>query len=161
MMRNNKLFLLLIIIGLILIMPMNSADSQLNIVGSTSIQPVCEELAEEYKKTHADVDINIQGGGSGLGIKCSENCLADIGMSSKEVGNDNLNVYNVGTEGIVIVVNSNNPINDLSANQIRDIFSGKITDWREISNKSGKINVISREEGSGTLDSFKNIIMKN
>ena len=161
MMRNNKLFLLLIVMGLILIMPINNANSQLNIVGSTSIQPVCEELVEEYKKTHVDVDINIQGGGSGLGIKCSENCLADIGMSSKEVDNDKLNVYNVGTEGIVIVVNPNNPINDLSTNQIRDIFSGKITDWSEISNESGKINVISREEGSGTLDSFKNIIMKN
>ena len=45
--------------GLILIMPINNANSQLNIVGSTSIQPVCEELVEEYKKTHVDVDINI------------------------------------------------------------------------------------------------------
>ena len=144
-----------------MIMPTDNADSQLNIVGSTSVQPVCEQLVEEYKKSHSVVDINVQGGGSGLGIKCSENCLADIGMSSKEVNNDNLNVYEIGREAIVIAVNPDNPINDLSTQQIRDIFSGKITNWREISNNSGKINVISREEGSGTLDSFKNIIMKN
>ena len=158
-MRNSKFFLLVLIIALILIMPMNNADSQLTVIGSTSIQPVCEELVEEYKKSHENVDINVQGGGSSLGIKCSENCIAEIGMSSKEVSNDNLNVYEIGVEGIVVVVNLNNPINDLSTKQIQDIYSGKTTDWQEISNKSGKINVISREEGSGTLNSFKNIIM--
>ena len=160
-MRNNKFFLLAIVIGIILTIPMNNANLQLNIVGSTSVQPVCEELVEEYKKSHEGVDINVQGGGSGLGIKCSENCLADIGMSSKEVDNDNLNVYEIGREAIVVVVNPDNPIDDLSTQKIRDIFSGKITNWNEISGNSGKINVISRESGSGTLDSFKNIIMEN
>ena len=147
------------LMGLFLIMPSGTTSCQLNIVGSTSVQPVCEELVNEYKKTHDDVDINVQGGGSNLGIKCTDNCLADIGMSSKEVNESNLNEYKIGVEGIAVVVNPSNPINDLSTSQVRDIFSGNIADWNEISNYSGKINVIVREEGSGTLDTFKCSIM--
>ena len=146
------------IIGLFLANPLEGTDS-ITIVGSTSVQPICEELANEYKKTHNGVDINVQGGGSGLGIKCANNCLADIGMSSKEVNEDNLNEYQMGIEGIAVVVHPNNSISDLSTEQIRDIFSGNVSNWNEVSNYSGKINVIVREEGSGTLDAFKDSIM--
>lgn len=158
---NYKISIFLVIIGLFLIMPSGTTSSQVNIVGSTSVQPICEELVEEYKKTHSDVDINVQGGGSNLGIKCTNNCLADIGMSSKDVNESELIEYEIGVEGIAIVVNPANPTDDLSTSQIRNIFSGNVTDWNEISNHSGKINVIVREDGSGTLDSFKCSIMNS
>lgn len=159
-MRKKYLFsLVVMVIALILLIPSGESNFKLDVVGSTSVQPVCEELVEEYKKTHPDVDINVQGGGSSLGIKCSENSLADIGMSSKEVNCSDLDVYEIGIEGIVVVVNPKNEISDLSCGEIRDIFSGEIKNWDEISNQSGKINVIVREEGSGTLDAFKEIIM--
>lgn len=159
MKMNYKISIFLLIMGLFLLIPSGTTNSQLNIVGSTSVQPICEELVDEYKKTHNDVDINVQGGGSNLGIKCTNNCLADIGMSSKEVNESNLIEYEIGVEGIAIVVNPANPIDDLSTAQIRNVFSGNVSDWSEISNHSGKINVIVREEGSGTLDSFKYSIM--
>lgn len=159
-MRKILLFpLLFAVVGVILITPLHTSSSQLNIVGSTSVQPICEQLAEEYKKSHEGVDINVQGGGTGLGIRCADDSLADIGMSSKEVSSDSLDEYELGREGILVVVNPNNPINDLSSKQIKDIFSGDITDWSEISNVSGKIHVVTREEGSGTLDAFKDIVM--
>ena len=143
------------------IYPMANTMPNLDIVGSSSIQPVCEQLAEEYRKNHGGIDINVQGGGSSLGIKCADNGVADIGMSSKDVNSCNLRKYELGREGIAIVTNKNNSIKDLSTNQIKDIFSGKISDWCEVSNQSGKITVIVREEGSGTLDAFKSIIMKD
>ena len=115
---------------------------------------------KNIKKSN-DIDINVQGGGSSLGIKCTENNIAEIGMSSKEVQSSNIETHQLGKEGIAIVVNKNNPIDELSIYQIQKIFSGEITNWNEISNFSGKINVIIREEGSGTLDAFKNIIMQN
>lgn len=96
-----------------------------------------------------------------MGIKCVNNSLTDIGMSSKDINCDDFKKYQIGTKAIVVVVNKNNSLKDLSSTQLRDIFSGKIKDWSEISNQSGKINVIVREEGSGTLDAFKSIIMKN
>ena len=141
-------------------MPIFGENQKLTIVGSTSVQPICEELVNEYKKSHPEVDINIQGGGSALGIKCTNSNHADIGMSSKDVFNDsNLKTYELGNDAIIIVVNPENPINDLSKSQIKNIFSGKIKDWGEISNRSGPINVVIREEGSGTLNTFKDIVM--
>ena len=153
-------FIIILSIGVFSIMPIENANLSINIIGSTSIQPVCEQLVEEYKKCN-DMDINVQGGGSSLGIKCTENNIAEIGMSSKEVKSSNIKTYQLGKEGIAIVVNKNNPIDDLSIYQIQKIFAGEITNWNEISNYSGKINVIIREEGSGTLDTFKNVIMQN
>jgi phosphate transport system substrate-binding protein len=159
--KYNIFTVVLIAFLIILIMPNDNSLNSINIVGSTSVQPICEQLVEEYKKTHDNVDINVQGGGTSLGIKCANLSVADIGMSSKEIECENLNEYQLGYEGIVIVVNENNPVNDLSTKEIRDIFSGKINNWNEISDKSGEINVIVREEGSGTLDAFKDEIMKN
>ena len=152
---------IILIIGAISLIPQEDTSLKINIVGSNSIQPICEQLVEEYEKTHKNVDINVQGGGSSLGIRCSNSSIADIGMSSKEIECDNLKEYELGKEAIVIIANNKNSINDLTTDQIRNIFSGKIKDWGEISNQSGKINIIIREEGSGTLDSFKDIIMKN
>ena len=157
--KNAIFFIVFIVLCLYLLMPFGESYSKLNIVGSTSVQPLCEELVEEYKKKHGGVDINVQGGGSSLGIKCAENSLADIGMSSKEVNQTNLKEYEIGVEGIAVVVNPDNPISDLSSNQIKSIFSGNISSWSEISNRSGMINVVVREEGSGTLDAFKDSIM--
>ena len=155
---NYKIFISLVILVLFLVNPLESGNC-IDIVGSTSVQPICEELSKEYKKTHKDIDINVQGGGTGLGIKCTNSSIADIGMSSKVTAEDNLNEYQIGVEGIAIVVNPDNSINDLSIDQIKNIFSGNISDWSEISDYSGKINVIVREEGSGTLDAFKDSIM--
>lgn len=155
------LAVILIISTLLCIISFQNTQETLNIVGSSSVQPVCEQLVEEYKKTRSSVDINIQGGGSSLGIKCANSSIADIGMSSKEIECDNLTEYEIGKEAIIIIVNRNNPINDLSTKELQKIFTGEIKNWSELSNQSGKINVIIREEGSGTLDSFKNIIMNN
>lgn len=155
------LTVLLIILTILCMSTVESNTSTLSIVGSSSVQPVCEQLAEEYKKTKPGMDINIQGGGSSLGIKCANLSVADIGMSSKQIKCNNLTEYEIGREGIVIIVNENNPINDLSTKELQMIFSGEITNWREISSMSGNIHTIIREEGSGTLDSFKDIIMKN
>ena len=141
---NYKIFISLVILVLFLVNPLESGNC-IDIVGSTSVQPICEELSKEYKKTHKDIDINVQGGGTGLGIKCTNSSIADIGMSSKVTAEDNLNEYQIGVEGIAIVVNPDNSINDLSIDQIKNIFSGNISDWSEISDYSGKINVIVRE----------------
>ncbi|MBQ8017971.1 MAG: phosphate ABC transporter substrate-binding protein [Methanobrevibacter sp.] len=162
MKTNYKIItVLLIIFSVLTVNSIQSTNEPLSIVGSTSIQPVCEQLAEEYKKTHDNVDINIQGGGSSLGIKCAKSDVADIGMSSKEIDCENLEEHEIGREAIIVIVNNENPINDLSTKHLQKIFSGEIKNWRELTNISGEINVIIREEGSGTLDSFKSTVMKN
>uniref|UniRef100_UPI0038517D7E phosphate ABC transporter substrate-binding protein n=1 Tax=Methanobrevibacter smithii TaxID=2173 RepID=UPI0038517D7E len=85
---------------------------------------------------------------------------ADIGMCSKALDNNSsLQQYELGKDGIVIAINTQNQVSDLSDEQLQGIFSGKITNWNQVGGSDGEINVITREEGSGTLDAFESIVM--
>lgn len=140
----------------------SSEDATIEIVGSTSVQPVAEKLAEEYMKSHPNVKINVQGGGSSVGIKSAQDGIADIGTSSKNLKDDekqDLTDYMIAKDGIVVAVNKENSASDLTLDQIKGIFSGNITNWNEVGGSDGPINVITREDGSGTLDAFKEIVM--
>lgn len=153
----------IIIIGAIFLAT-GQKKSRIQIAGSTSVQPVAEKLAQAYTKKHPNVKINVQGGGSSVGITQAKQGTIDIGTSSKDLKPDEkqgLSVYLIGRDGIAIIVNKNNPINDLSKSQIRDIFSGKIRNWKEVGGPDAKINVITREAGSGTRKSFEEVVMKN
>ncbi len=164
-MKNMKKITLIAIIfivaGITLLSGVGSHE-RIDIVGSTSVQPVVEKLVEDYKKTNPDAHINVQGGGSSVGIKSAQDGIADIGTSSKSLKNDEkqgLTEYTLGQDGIVIAVNSKNPVNDLSKEELKGIFSGKIDNWNQVGGSDGKINVITREAGSGTLDAFESIVM--
>jgi len=137
-------------------------DSTINVVGSTSVQPVAEKLAETYKESHGDIRINVQGGGSSVGIKSAQDGTADIGTTSKDLKDDEkqgLTEYVLGQDGIVIAVNSKNAVSSLTKEQLKDIYSGKITNWKEVGGADAQINLITREEGSGTLDAFESIVL--
>ena len=137
---------------------------RVDIVGSTSVQPLAEKLADSYMESHEGVRIYVQGGGSGMGIRSTNQGLTDIGMSSKELSSDerkNITEVPIGKEGIVIAVSNQNNISKLSIEQIRNIFNGNITNWKEIGGKPGEIHVITREEGSGTRSAFESIVMED
>lgn len=154
---------LIIMSGILLFSGFGSSE-RIDIVGSTSVQPVAEKLVEEYKITHPNANINVQGGGSSVGIKSVHEGSAEIGTSSKELDDnekEGLKEYELGQDGIVLAVNRNNDVSDLTSAQLKDIFSGKITNWKEVGGNDSKIHVIVREEGSGTLDAFKSIVMGN
>jgi len=154
---------IIIIITYLIFIPSTSYE-RIQIAGSTSVQPVAEKLAEKFQETHPNVRINVQGGGSSLGISSVSQGITNIGTSSRELKpkeKPGLNEYIIGKEGIVIAVNNQNNVNDLTKEQIRDIFSGKITNWKEVGGSDAKINVITREEGSGTRSAFENLIMED
>ena len=130
--------------------------------GSTSVTPLMELFTEEYRKAKPHIKININGTGSGDGIK-NAGVLYQIGMSSRELTpaeqGKGLRETVVAIDGIAVIVNSANPVRDLSITQIRNIYTGAITDWSQVSGgaKSGRIAVISREEGSGTRGAFEEL----
>ncbi len=165
MKKNTKRIILVIVIILVLAgayLAINSGSSKVEIVGSTSVQPVAEKLVEKYKETHPDAQINVQGGGSSVGIKSAQDGTADIGTSSKALKKNEsqgLTQIPLGQDGIVIAVNTKNSVDGVTSEQLKDIFSGKITNWKEVGGSDGKINVIRREDGSGTLDAFESIVM--
>jgi phosphate transport system substrate-binding protein len=131
--------------------------------GSTSVTPLMELFAEEYQKLKPHIKVNINGTGSGDGIN-NAGRLYQIGMSSRELTpaeqGRGLRETIIAIDGIAVIVNRNNPVTNLTLLQIRDIYTGVITDWSQVSNgaKRGRIAVVSREEGSGTRGAFEELV---
>lgn len=153
---------IVIIFGAYMAFAGGSDQKTIQVAGSTSVQPVAEKLAQAYMEKHPDVKINVQGGGSSVGITSAQQGQADIGMSSKELKDDEksgLKEYLIGKDGIVIAVNTANSVSDLTTDQVKSIFSGNVTNWKEVGSSDAKINVITREDGSGTRKAFEEIIM--
>jgi phosphate transport system substrate-binding protein len=139
-------------------------DSQrtLNVVGSTSIQPFAEFLAQEYGKKNPGQLVDVQGGGSTAGLQAVTNGLAHIGMCSRSLKDDEKKQFTpviIARDGLAIVINPSNPVNGLTSEQLRDLFSGRIRNWREVGGRDGPVRPITREEGSGTRESFVNLVM--
>lgn len=166
MLMNSKIrmviIIILIIIGTYLLLKPGVQYDRIDIAGSTSVQPVVEKLADAYMKEHPNVKINVQGGGSGMGIRTTQQGIVNIGTSSKSLKSeekDGLVEYVIGKDGIVIVVNNNNNISGLTTEQLRDIYNGNITNWKSVGGADANIHTVVRESGSGTLSSFNSLVM--
>ncbi|MBM3315851.1 phosphate ABC transporter substrate-binding protein [candidate division WOR-3 bacterium] len=135
--------------------------SGITLAGSTSVQPFAERLAELYMHQHRGVEVNVQGGGSSAGIRAVNSGICQIGMSSRNLHADEerLRAIPIAHDAIVIVVHASNPVRDLTLVQARDVFSGRIRNWRELGGPDRPITVVTREEGSGTRASFEEKVM--
>ncbi|MGP8307961.1 phosphate ABC transporter substrate-binding protein [Vibrio sp. YIC-376] len=135
---------------------------EVNISGSTSVARVMDVLAEEYNKTHPDDYIAVQGIGSSAGITMVNKGVVEIGMSSRyltesEKGED-LNVFPIAYDGLAIVVNRANSVENLSQQQVFDIYKGKIKNWKEVGGTDQPIAVVTREASSGSRYSFESLM---
>lgn len=136
-------------------------DTTIAISGSTSVGPLVELEEEEFEANNQDVTIEINQTGSSSGIKDTISGTTEIGMSSRELTDEeskNLKEVTIAVDGIGVVVNKNNPVKNLTLEQIKDIFTGKITNWSEVGGEDKEIVVASREEGSGTRTAFQEIL---
>lgn len=106
------------------------------LAGSTSVSPVMQVLADAYKAIYSDVEIEIQQTGSGAGITSTIEKACDIGMSSRELKEEELaeglTEINIAMDGIAVVINKSNTVEDLTSEQIRQIFTGEVTDWADV-----------------------------
>jgi len=129
--------------------------------GSTSVQPLSQELADVFMDIHSNVIIDIQGGGSGQGVKAVDEDLVDFGALSRELKDEEKAIVKhewvIAKDGIAIVVNKDVDVDDLSKDQIKGIFTGEITNWSAVGGTNAKIEVVVREEGSGTRDAFNEL----
>ena len=140
------------------------SGTTVTLAGSTAFQPFAEKLAERYLATHKDAKINVQGGGSAVGIRSALSGAAQIGMADLlelPLEAKELSAVVVAKDGIAIVAHPQNPVSSLTSDQARSVFSGKISNWKELGGKDEVIRVISREEGSGTRRSFDKLILGN
>ena len=133
-----------------------------NTDGSTSMESVVKALGEAFMEANPDVTVNYSGTGSGTGIESATNGTCDIGLSSRALKDEeksNGAVENiVALDGVAVVVNPANGVEDLTVEQIAQIFTGEITNWSELGGADAPIAVIGRDAASGTRGAFEEIV---
>lgn len=129
--------------------------------GSTSMEKVVGALGEKFMEDHAGVNFTYNPTGSGSGITAVLEGRCDIGLSSRALKDEEkaagLTETVLAYDGIAMIVNPLNPVSDLTVAQIADIFTGKITNWKDLGGNDAEIVLIGREAGSGTRDGFETI----
>jgi phosphate transport system substrate-binding protein len=137
-------------------------ENRIRIVGSTSVFPFAEMLAEAYEKTKPGVRVDVQAGGSTVGIISVRDGICDIGTSSRELRDAEKNgvtIIEIARDGIAVIVHPSNKLDSLTKKQIRDIYAKKITNWKGLGGDDASIAFVTREEGSGTRGAFDEIVM--
>lgn len=112
-----------------------SQEGTISVVGSTSVTPLMEVLAEEYSKLNEGVQIDINSNGSSAGMTAAMDGTADIGMASRELKEEEaaeLGSTAIAVDGIAVIVNKNNSVESLTLDQVRQIFTGELTEWEEV-----------------------------
>lgn len=138
------------------------SSSKIILVGSTSVDPLAQKLAQAYKEINPNVEIEIQAVGSSAGIKAALDGSATIGMSSRELKDEEIaegaTPLIICKDGIAVAVNPENPVQNLTKEQVQKIFMGEISNWKEVGGSDEEILVVSRESGSGTRGAFEEIL---
>lgn len=169
---KRRVFIALVL-ALIMTVPFAAsalAVEEVIITGSTTVLPVMQKAGEAFMAANPSISLAISGGGSGNGIKALNEGLCDVAMSSRDIKSSEVEqgrargVNPVGTavavDALVPVVHPDNPVKELSMQQLQQIYMGKITNWKELGGKDEKIVVISRDTSSGTYETWQDIIMK-
>ena len=128
--------------------------------GSTSMEKVMSALQEAYAEKEPDVTVTYDPTGSGAGITGATDKTLDIGLSSRKLkdGETGVTATTIALDGIAIIVNNANPVQDLTIDQIAKIATGEVTNWKDVGGEDAPIVLIGREAGSGTRDGFESIV---
>jgi phosphate transport system substrate-binding protein len=148
-----------------------SSNSNVNITlkGSDTCLPLSQKFAETYINEHPDAYISVAGGGTGVGFSALQANTTDIAMASRKIkmdeeialqeqGNE-VEEFIIAYDALAVVVNPSNPVNQLTRQQLEDIFTGKTTNWSEVGGENMKIVVYSRETSSGTYEFFREEVL--
>ena len=142
-----------------------AVDGNVSLDGSTSMEKVIGSLGESFTNSNPGTSYTYNPTGSGSGIKAVSEGTCDIGLSSRNLKDDEKASGLTGTvlalDGIAVIVNPNNPVSDLSVEQIASIYKGEITNWKDVGGNDAEIVLIGREAGSGTRDGFESITGTN
>lgn len=151
-------WLLLAALGLTVLGGCQGSDSDtLTLTGSSTVAPLAAELARHYEQSHEGVRVNVQSGGSARGMADARSGMADIGMVSRALRPGearDLNAYTVARDGITMIVHADNPVGELSDEQVVAIYTGQIDNWRAAGGPDAPITVVHKAEGRSTLELF-------
>jgi phosphate transport system substrate-binding protein len=146
------------------------AQKTINMTGSTTVLPFAQITAEAFMKKHPDVNISVAGTGSGDGVKAIIDGTADIGNSSREIKDKEIKmakdkgvamkIIPISIDVIIPVVHPSNSVGDLTLDQLKDIYTGKVKNWKEVGGPDSGIAVISRDSSSGTFGEWGKMVLK-
>lgn len=143
--------------------PAALSTERLTFAGSTTVQPLAELLKEEYIKTHPGIEMEIGAGGSRVGIQAVQTGNADIGMASRDLKEgeqtEGMEAYQIAIDVLAMIVHPSNSMTDLSLEQLKDIYTGKITNWSEVGGPDLPILAAIRDVSSGTRGAFDDIVL--
>ena len=146
----------------------SSSSSTVSLAGSTTVQPDAQALAAAYMGNNSGVTVNVAGGGTAAGITAAGTGTAQIGMASANVTASELAQYPnlqsipICVDGIAIIVNpQNTAVTGLTMNQLMNIYTGNYSNWSQVGGSNAKIDVVNREQGSGTRSGIQSIVLKN
>lgn len=174
MLRIKNLGLLMAVLSLLTLVGNQSfagkRENTLTLTGSTTVLPIAQRAAEEFMELYPEVNISIRGGGSGVGIAALIDGTAGIAnasrpMKTKEITTCRSKGINpvetvIAKDGIAIIVHPSNPVKELTLEQLKAIYTGKISKWSEVGGKNKPIVAISRDVASGTFEVFKKLVLK-
>lgn len=134
----------------------------ISLAGSTSMEKLCEAMSESFMEKYPDINVTAEYTGSGAGIESLESGSVDIGNSSRNLKDSELEsgaVENVvAIDGIAVIVDKENTVTDLSSEDLAKIYKGEVTNWKDLGGKDESIVVIGRENGSGTRTAFEELL---
>jgi phosphate transport system substrate-binding protein len=146
-----------------------AARSVITIKGSDTMVNLGQKWAEVYMQNNPNISIQVTGGGSGTGVAALLNSTTDVALSSRELKesefatakNNNIEpqVYEVALDGLAVIVHPKNPIDSLTIQQVSDIFTGALTNWKEVGGPDMPITLYGRENSSGTYEFFKDHVL--
>ncbi len=168
-MKQNILKLILVTMVLTLFTGQCFAEN-LKIIGSTTVLPIAQKAAEAFMKAYPDVNVSLSGGGSGEGIKAIIDGTTDIANSSRFIKTSEVAQavekgtypvpFGIAYDCIVPVVHPTNPVSNLTLDQLKGMYSGSITNWKQVGGPDKQVVVISRDTSSGTYEVWSEIVMK-
>ena len=145
-------------------------EKTLTLAGSTTVLPIAQRVAEEFMNLHPDVNISVRGGGSGVGIAALIDGVVDIANASHPMKDEELKLARergvnpvptiIANDGIAVIVHPENPIDEISLDQLKAIYTGGISRWSELGGTNRPIVVISRDVASGTFEVFKKLVLE-
>ena len=150
---------------------LSASAGNITVKGSDTLVILAQKWAEIYMGKHAETKIQVTGGGSGVGIAALQNKTTDLCNSSRKMKAPEIancvavfgkrpTEYKVALDGLSVYVNEDNPLKEITLEQLGLIFTGKIRNWKEIGGNDGPITVYSRENSSGTYEFFKEHVLK-
>ena len=161
--RASALFFALLLAGCVQASVVAPTPITIQVAGSTEMRPVLNALTAAYSERHPNILFAIRGGGSILGETWLENRRMDLAASTRlpdeETTPADLMRIPIGLDGVAVIVHADNPVNDLTLAQLRDLYSGKILDWQDVGGKAGDVVLVSREDGSATRMLFESRVL--